>query len=53
MTSNFRIAPVTSTDIPTLGHLFAHAFADDALQPFLFTHGPALDLAIKTSIVRY
>ncbi|KAK3172829.1 hypothetical protein OEA41_006154 [Lepraria neglecta] len=53
MGPNVRLAPVASTDIPTLGRLFAEAFNEDVLRLFILSHGPDLDLNIKSSQIRY
>ena len=53
MGPNLRLDPVTSSDIPTLGRLFAWAFAPDRLRHFFFSHGYDLNLSIHYSQVSY
>lgn len=53
MSPNIRLAPATSSDIPTLGRLFALAFAPDLLRHFMFSHGYDLDLSIQYSQTRH
>ena len=53
MSPKFRLAPVTSSDIPTLGRLFALAFDPDHLRHFKFSNGRDLNLSIQLSQARY
>ena len=53
MASNIRLAPATSSDIPTLGRLFASAFAPDNLRRFIFSHGYDHNVSIQYSRARY
>ena len=53
MAPNIRMAPATLSDIPTLGRLFASAFAPDNLRHFIFAHGYDHNLSIQYSQARY
>lgn len=52
MSPHIRLAAATSPDIPTLGRLFALAFAPVHLRNFIFSHGYDLDLSIQHSQTR-
>ena len=53
MSPNISLAPATSSDIPTIGRLFALAFAYDHLGNFIFSHGYDLNLSIQHSQTRH